>query len=309
MEEKTKPIVAEEVRGAKPIEGTIVGSGGYLVQIPVEEEGLEKIPLEKIVDLAEKSVEALKKIRVISLKMTTANDWIDQQGKPYLTEDGAEAIAVTWGVDLFDMAVEKSYSEDEKGKFYIYTAKGKIYSKKLRRYIEEIGTCSQRDQFFGQVKGEFKPVSEIDETTIKKAAATNLKCRGIKACIGLKNVTYEELKAAGIDTSKIVKIKYKEGKERVAKTATEKDKDIQKNIWNMLLQITGGNVELAAERLKMESGFKAKDNKWVEGKTDVKYLTGKWLTTTYYKVKKIYEKQFPQQELPLEDKRKEKEGE
>ncbi len=75
----------------------------------------------------------------------------------------------------------------------------------------------------------------------------------------------------------------------------------------MLLQITGGNEELASERLKLESGFESKkDKKWVEGKENIEELKGKWLNFVYGKVKKIYDKQFPDQE-PSEEKPEEKE--
>jgi len=288
-ENKSKKAEVRE-KNSSPLEGHVIGSDRYLVSIP-SEEGMEERPLAEVIDLAEKVVDVLKKVRVISLKMTTAKDWVDQKGKPYLMEDGAQAVAIMWGIDLFDIKIVKDQSEDEKGKYYIYSASGKAYSKKLRRYIEDIGACSQRDDFFGTADGELKPLSEIDEITIKKSAVTNLFCRIIKACAGLKNVTYEELKAAGIDTDKIQKIKYENGAKKAAATLSKKDMEHRKELWDICLQLTGGNEEEANAKLKAFSSFKTDkgDEKFVD---NIKRLTSpKWINSTLGHARKAAEEE------------------
>jgi len=55
----------------------------------------------------------------------------------------------------------------------------------------------------------------------------------------------------------------------------------------MLIQYTGGEEENAREILREKSAFTAKNGEPVEGVTDVKYLTGRWLQFTFKKVKEF----------------------
>lgn len=306
MNDESKKKMVEE-KEPRPIEGTVIGTGGYLVQVPMEEEGLEEKPIEQIVEMAEKAVEALKNLRIISLRQTTEKDWIDQNGKPYLMDDGCAAVSILWGVDHFDLTWDKKISKDDKGEFYIYTAHCKFYSKKLRRYIEEMGVCSQRDQFFGVVGGEFKKVSEIDEASIIKAAVTNCKNRGVKKCVGLTNITYEELEAAGLDVNKIVKIEYKKGAKKTEKTLSQEALRLRKEIDNMAMQMAGGDQAEADGFIKQESMFEIER----DGKKEEKFAaniqgltTEKWIKSTHKRMKAAFQKAYPDEQMPLKEEEK-----
>lgn len=289
--------VSPEREEARPIERTVIGSDEYLVSVPSADRELEKLPLEKIIEIAEKDAALLKRVRVISIGMTSENDWIDQNGKPYLMEDGAEAIANLWGIDHFDIKVEKELAEDEQGKYYIYTAFGKFYSKRLKRYIEQIGTCSQRDLFFGTERGKFLPLTEIDETSVKKAAVTNLFCRGIKTCAGMKNITYDEIKAAGLDMNKISKIEYGKGAKKVEKALSKVALEQKKEIWDLCLKM-GGDEKAASFVLKQLTYFEdTQGNK--HSINDIKKLTSeKWIASTYKKAQSRYKKHMSEGEQP-----------
>ena len=52
-------------------------------------EGVSEKSLETIISRSEKQVEVLKKVLGVAIKRTNPSDWIDQQGKPYLTASGA----------------------------------------------------------------------------------------------------------------------------------------------------------------------------------------------------------------------------
>ena len=243
------------------------------------------IDIDKEVDRIEKNIEFFNKIKTTSLKLTKPSDWIFQQEGPYLMDRGAENVAIAWGVDISDVKMRMEWAEDDKGRYYTFVVTGKAYAKRLGRYVEDIGVCSQRDKLFGMIGGEFKPVEDVDMANIRRKAVTNLYSRLIKRVVGLMSVTEEDLKEAGIDVSKIKRIEYKSGSKKTEKTATEDEKKKQKELWNMLVQHTGGADDVARDILKEQSGFKAEDGKVVEGKTDVKYLTGKWLNFTYKKIK------------------------
>lgn len=257
------------------------------------------ISIDEAVAKAEQQVGALKKVKTISLKLTNYQDWIDQEGVPYLTDGGAEKLKPVWGISLHVDEPKKEWLEDDLGRYYAYTAIGYTHSKILNISVTDIGTCSQRDKFFAYIKGNWKLPSEIDEMNIKKAAYTNCCVRLIARLLGLKGTTYEDLKSVGVDVSKIQKIEYGKGKQKISKIASEKDKEIQKKLWDLLIEFKAGDEEEARNLLKQTSSFVSKEGKEVEGKTDVKYLTGKWLNFTYGKIKELVKQQ--NERLPGED--------
>lgn len=253
-----------------------------------------------LISIAQRRLDTVKKIISIALKITTYRDWVNQNGNPYLVHSGAEKVARLFGVSLCDIKTEKIWADDTKGKYYIYKTTGKAILPGKFDSIEALGTCSQRDPFFGKANGAFLDTVEIDETNIMKASYSNFVVNSITHLLGLRNLTWEELKEVGIDKGKVQEIKYQSGSKKVEKTATADEIRKQKEIWDWLMQITGGSDELARERLKLESGFKSKDGDWIDGKKDPKYLTGKWLNITHRKIKEIFEKQFPQADLPID---------
>jgi len=263
-----------------------------------EEEIITVETSDDLISIAQRRLDTVKKIINIALKITTYRDWVNQNGNPYLVHSGAEKVARLFGITLSDIKTEKIWADDTKGKYYIYKTTGKAILPGKFDSIEALGTCSQRDPFFGKAKGEFLDTVEIDETNIMKASYSNFTVNAITHLLGLRNLTWEELKDAGIDKSKIQEIKYQSGSQKVKKTATPEEVKRQKEIWDWLMQITAGNDELARERLKLETGFQPKDGSdFVEGKKDPKYLTGKWLNITHRKIKEIFEKQFSEEEV------------
>ena len=168
--------------------------------------------LELAVKKAERTIELVSKIKTLVFKLTNNNDWVDMQGKPYLQSSGAEKVARPFGVSW---KLEKPIREtiaDEKGTYYMYSCKGQFTLG--GKTIEVIGTCSQKDKFFGRDKSSetgIKPASEIDETNIIKKATTNTIAKGIATILGIRNLKWEELEAAGIHRDKSTKVTYATG--------------------------------------------------------------------------------------------------
>jgi len=166
-----------------------------------------------IAEQAEKRIEAIKKIKTVALKVTNANDWVDQNGRPYLQASGAEKVARVFGISW--RIQEPEYQEFEDGHFQ-YTYKGEFSLGDIT--IEAIGSRSSRDGFFSvrykkdengnSVKIEIPP-SEIDKGDVKKAAYTNLLGNGICRLLGIRNLTYEDLKEVGITKEMITRFEYK----------------------------------------------------------------------------------------------------
>jgi len=179
------------------------------------ETALPAIADENIVAIAahaEERLEALDKIKTVALKITNANDWVDENGKPYLQGSGAEKVARIFGVSwrIFEPA------EDNLGDgHYMITYKGEFALGGA--IISAIGTRSSKDGFFKKYKyaGDQRvelPVSEIDKGDVKKSAYTNLLANGITRLLGIRNLTYADLeKYSGITKGQVTVVEYKKG--------------------------------------------------------------------------------------------------
>lgn len=161
---------------------------------------------EDILAAANRRIAQLDKIVKLSISRTNHNDWVDQEGKPYLTCSGAEKIARLFGVCWKDVKSEKIITSDEKGQYYFYEYSG-VFTLGADS-ITAVGTCSQKDQFFAKAHGQIKPLSEIDETNIRKAAYSNMVVNGVTRILGIRNLTWEEVQDGGIDQKKTSKVNY-----------------------------------------------------------------------------------------------------
>jgi hypothetical protein len=184
-----------------------------------QETGLTPIADDTLISLAEqaeKRIDAMTKIKKVSLKLTNRHDWTDQGGKPYLQVSGAEKIARMFGISW---KISGPECEQQEGGHFAFTYKG--YFSLAGASIEVIGTRSSKDGFFkkydysqkdgdgNNVKTEL-PASEIDRGDVKKAAYTNCIGNGITRILGLRNMTYEDLaEFAGITPDMIGKVDFK----------------------------------------------------------------------------------------------------
>jgi hypothetical protein len=176
---------------------------------------------DRVIDLArqaEARIEAIKKIKQMALAVTNADDWVDENGKPYLQASGA------WRID-------EPVVEDEPSGHYTYTFKG--YFSLAGRDIEVQGSRSSKDPFFKkydwkpvldaegkrtydpegkQINEKVdKPIGDIDRRDVKMAALTNLIGNGITRILGIRNLTWADLDAfAHVKQSDVRGVKYKD---------------------------------------------------------------------------------------------------
>ena len=179
--------------------------------IPVAKEPtlIEHDALVELAEKSEKRIEAVKKIIRAALRITNHRDWVLIGNEPYLTASGAEKVARLFGISWYDMKIEEEEREDEKGKFFMFTCKAKFRLGEIE--IEAVGTCSTRNKFFYLAKGRVKELHEIDIPSVKKTAMTNCILNGVKRLLGLRNLTLEDLKSAGVSIDKITRVTFKEG--------------------------------------------------------------------------------------------------
>jgi hypothetical protein len=165
-------------------------------------------------------MDAVKKIKRVALKLTQPDDWTDQQGKPYLEGSGSEKIALPFGIS-WTLINDPQPEFEEDGHFtYTYRARFTMGN----RTIEVDGSRSSRDGFFkkydystdesGKTKKTEKGVSAIIKRDVKMSAFTNLLGNGITRILGIRNLTWADLKEfSGITQEQVKAIQYaKDGK-------------------------------------------------------------------------------------------------
>ena len=182
-------------------------------------EELTVISTDSLINIANKAearIEAVKKIKGLSLRVTNYQDWVDQNGKPYLQTSGGEKIARLFGIS-WTVEEPRTQQDGDEG-HYMVTYKGVFALGNAS--IECIGTRSSKDPFFKKyekgeyvdgkyVRGKELPLSAIDIGDVVKSAYTNLIGNGITRLLGIRNLTYDDLAESGIDVSKITKVEYK----------------------------------------------------------------------------------------------------
>lgn len=167
--------------------------------------GLGDDQLLAVAAAAERRVEAVNKIKILALKVTNYHDWTDQGGKPYLQVSGAEKIARLFGISW---RLDEPNREDHDDGHFSYSFKG--YFSMGTAEIEVVGTRSSQDPFFAGHRDHPKPPSEIDRNDVKKGAMTNCIGNGISRLLGIRNMTWEEVKAGGIDQSKVGRVDFRD---------------------------------------------------------------------------------------------------
>lgn len=195
---------------------------------------LESDKLISIAESAERRAEAIKKIKLQALRITNERDWVDQGGRPYIQASGAEKIARLFGISWRFIGEPQRFDEED-GHFRFDVSMEFIMGNSS---IEVRGSRSSKDTFFttryrydertkGKVKIELPP-SEIDKADVLKSAITNAIGNGISRILGIRNLTWDDLKEVGLDPFKISKVEYgppSKGKEKRPSFEGQAEKD------------------------------------------------------------------------------------
>jgi len=154
----------------------------------------------EVIKRAEQQVEGIKKIKIISIKVTNESDWVMMEDKPCTQNSGNMKIAALWGVSFMRPTITEERRTDDKGEYIEFTTSGSGEFK--GRTASDIGTASTRDPLLGKKGGQFRPLSEVDLQDIKKASLTNWQSRVLKKILGL-SFEVSDLEKAGLDIKKI----------------------------------------------------------------------------------------------------------
>jgi hypothetical protein len=161
----------------------------------------------------EAAVELQKKLITASIRATKPQDWVEMGGHAYLQATGIERVAPLWG--LFFGEPEVTRQEEADGEYH-FIVRGPAGSRRTGVFYQGIeGGRSSSDQFFDEFtepkpndfaslpggdqrawrRAHRIPPSELD---VRKAAITNWQTRAASMLAGLRGLTMEDLKAAGI---------------------------------------------------------------------------------------------------------------
>jgi len=137
-----------------------------------------------------------------------------QEGEmAHLTGSAARALLRSLGLvykmKLVDVKIEREDREDEKGKYYIYVASGRLIFGDGEVYVE--GTASTRNKFFWMAKGKTKELHEINERDVRKAALTELYKECAAWLLGGRAFPIEMLKRLGVKVNLIPKVSFSQG--------------------------------------------------------------------------------------------------
>lgn len=181
--------------------------------VETAQEGLPAIADDQLVALvaqAEKRIEAFNKLKGLALRLTNVGDWVSQGDKPYMQSSAAEKIGSFFGVSWH---INEPTCEIEEGGHFTYTYQGEFIWRGNK--ITAIGTRSSKDPFFKKYKYSDGtklelPPSEIDKGDVKKSAYTNCIGNGVTRSIGIRNLTWDDLKNfAGISRDQVSSVDYK----------------------------------------------------------------------------------------------------
>ena len=207
--------------------------------------GMQLIELNatKAIEIANKRVDFFKQIKNVSLKMTNAKDWLNQNGKPYLGGSGAEKLKPIWGIYIKDdVKIEKI----QDGEFFYCRCTGTAGSKVTGEESFFVGGRNANDPFFSNQKN-------LDQMDVEKAAYTNFEVNAITRLLGLRGITWDDLKQAKIEKEIVGKIEYEKGKKGGSTIPTELV-NLRSAISNALLEWTGGDIEESKKLLKEVTG-------------------------------------------------------
>lgn len=237
--------------------------------------------------------EKIRKSKEASLKAVNPKNLVLFGNTVFIDNIGCEALGRLWGINVEantdkdgNLGYKKTVINEETGEFMVeITGTGYFINNPNIKKVY-IGTCESSNRLLNiEHKGDPSLYGQVKISSVVKRARNNLIHTAITKMLGL-DITIEDLKNLGIDTSKCTSVDFKDNK---GKKQTTEEADLGKQLWNWLLEMAGGDAQEASARLGNITEFKGKEGETVKGITDYTKLNGKRLQITHGKVKKFYE--------------------
>jgi hypothetical protein len=228
-------------------------------------------PARDVLAIIDQRNKLMDKLLAYALQSTRSNQWAQFGDKPFPSAAAAEVMARRCGVSIRIKKCEKTWEEDDKGRYYMYTYEGIASLPSGFDDVEAVGTCSSRDQFLGTETRTGRLMSEIDEGNIKKAAYSNMIVNAVTRLLGLRGLTWEQLAEHGIKKEGAQKANFQAGsqggsggRKNPGKKATEKQ---VKMIFAKCINDLGyGDDKI--KQLSLDITGKEKSSEWTMGDID-----------------------------------------
>lgn len=225
-------------------------------------------------ELVAKRAEQTKKTLAAACSVLSYSDITIQGGKPYIDHYGCKKIANMFGLIVRQNEVNGhiDYQKqviDEASNHYIITITGKVWHvSNPQNYEIYEGSADSFDDFFRAYqitrqetttndKGEEKTktivvsAQTLPINKVQEKATANLLQRAIKKKLGLQ-FTKEELEECGFDMSKVKGFNFNGGSGADSAELIAK----RQEVWNKIMEICGGDSDLAKKTLKKHTAFK-----------------------------------------------------
>lgn len=176
------------------------------VQGPISEP-MNTDAMDRVIESAEKLDRyhaAMQKMRSLVVKNSYPGDWVSHSRKSdpvhlrkaNITGAGAERIACFLGFQERNWKESgKIWSEDRKHYSYRFEADFSLGGRVVHAY----GEASTQNKFYSFANGEWKPIEDVREDYIRKAAMRECRKEGIRAWLGLRAVPLTILQKEGMD--------------------------------------------------------------------------------------------------------------
>jgi len=156
----------------------------------------------------------VRMLRHTSIHLTYPSDWVLNAVRNedrvittgYLQDIGAERAAVPWGISrLGGIEERREHLEDQT---YIWYCKADFLCERTGVVLSDVeGARWSGDEFFKR-RAE-KAGGMVNPLWVKQGALRNMHGKAVRSLAGLAGIPEEELKEAGLDTSKCVMVRWR----------------------------------------------------------------------------------------------------
>ncbi len=140
-----------------------VPNGEDAVQVPMP------MDVGDMLDHIQKRSLFLEKALPMAIAVTKTHEWTMFGQRPWPSASACEKIMERFGIQMINNKWQKDTGEDEQGPYYLYVWEADFVLPGFHTY-HGVGTTTSRDKFFAYAHGNWKPLHEVPEDNILKAA-------------------------------------------------------------------------------------------------------------------------------------------
>jgi hypothetical protein len=197
----------------------VVGTRPAVLQAQGRQYEMEELEPEEVMARIEKWNEVLDQVTNFALQRTKPRHWCalgeKNNTKPWLTGPGAENMVKRCGlkVDYCDPPYIIESGKDSDGAFVNYTCRLRVGLGRWASIVAE-GHCTSRDRFFN--RGGRLSHARIDKGNLQQSAYTNALVNGVCRLLGIRNLTWDELREVtngGVEADKCTTAEFGSGKQ------------------------------------------------------------------------------------------------